>query len=85
MSTLHPIAEALARAEKNFTRRRAALVALKTHRDKLRQDLSEAIVSAITSEPTATNVELAARFGLRSETSIRRIRHAMENARNTEN
>lgn len=78
MSELHPIAVELATAEKNFIRQRAIMAALKSRRDQLRQDLNAAIRQAITDDPTATNVALAAHFGLRSETSVRRIRASLE-------
>lgn len=77
MSDLHPIAVELAAADKALAKHRATLAALKAVRSQLRQELSAAIRQTIVDVPTATNVDLAAYFGLRSETSIRNIRHAM--------
>lgn len=71
---LHPIAEELAAADRTVARRRAALAAAKARRAELKTRLTEAILTAIERDPTRTNVSLAARFGLRSETSVRNLR-----------
>ncbi|OGD26884.1 MAG: hypothetical protein A2V57_01165 [Candidatus Aminicenantes bacterium RBG_19FT_COMBO_65_30] len=71
---LHPIAARLADAERTVARRKAALMAAKAKCGELRSQLTEAILLAIERDPAETNVSLAARFGLRSETSVRNLR-----------
>jgi len=73
--SLHPIAVELAELDKIMARQRAALATTKTRRLELKTQLVDAIRAAIREDPTETNVALAARFGLRSETSVRNIRN----------
>lgn len=74
---IDPLAVELAAADRAVAKQRAALAAAKAHRTKLKVQLLCAIRQAIADDPTATNVALAAQFGMRSETSIRRLRTAM--------
>lgn len=71
---LHPIAEELAAADRTVARRKAALAAARARRAELKDQMTEAILMAIERDPTRTNASLAARFGLRSETSVRNLR-----------
>lgn len=74
MRTLEPIAEQLAEAENALREHRACLAMAKAHRDRLRTELYSQIRGCIETSPEETNVSIAARFGLASETSVRRFR-----------
>jgi len=75
---IDPLAAKLAEANRIVVEQRAALAVAKAHRTKLKIKLIAAIRKAIVDDPTATNVALASRFGMRSETSIRNLRATMQ-------
>jgi hypothetical protein len=70
----HRTAVELAIAESALARKKAAYLAAKARRDELRQARDAALIEAIRADSDETNVSLASRFGLRSETSVRNIR-----------
>jgi predicted HTH transcriptional regulator len=75
MSEVHQLATELAAIDKTIARHRLALAVARERRAKVRAAITEAILSAIEENPEETNVSIAARFGLRSETSVRNIRN----------
>ena len=75
---LHPIAAALATADQTVAKQRVLLAAAKARRTELKVQLITAIQEAIRENPAETNVALAARFGMRSETSVRNLRNTMK-------
>lgn len=76
MTDLDPTAQALGRAEAEYSKARARLAALKSARVAARAVHRAAIIAAVTSNPEASHVEVAARFGV-TEGTIRGIRRSI--------
>jgi hypothetical protein len=76
MTELHPTAIDLAKIEANYDKAILRLSTIKATRRALRLAHKDAIVKALTTEPTATNVDLGARFAV-TEGTIRNIRRGL--------
>jgi hypothetical protein len=76
MTALHPAAVALAKAEDDYADALAQLATLKALRRAKRAKHREEITKALIDDPTVTNVDLAARFGV-TEGTIRNIRRTL--------
>ena len=76
MTSLHPTAVALAKAEDDYADALAKLATLKAIRRVKRTKHREAITKVLTEDPTVTNVDLAARFAV-TEGTIRNIRSTL--------
>lgn len=74
---LHPTAEALTRAEIAYRRAVGAAARTKKARDDARAARDAAILAAVAKDPTATNTDLAAEFGV-VEGTVRSIRRKVE-------
>lgn len=74
---LHPTAEALTRAETTYRRAVGAAARAKKARDAAREARDAAILDAIAEDPTVTNTDLAAEFGV-VEGTVRAIRRKVE-------
>lgn len=71
---LDPIAKDLNAVNEWIDDLNASLAEAKRRRTELREEINSKIVTLIKGDKTLTNVELAARFGMKSETSVRNIR-----------
>jgi hypothetical protein len=76
MTELDPTAIDLARIEADYDKALARLAMIKAMRRMKRRDHKAAIAAVLTAEPTATNVDLAARFAV-TEGTIRNIRRGL--------
>jgi hypothetical protein len=76
MTTLHPTAVALAKVEADYRDILAELATTKAIRRSLRARHRKAIIKAIADNPDATNVDLAARFGV-TEGTVRNARRTI--------
>lgn len=74
MEELSPTAIALEVANRNLRHKRRVVIVAKAQRDECHKANYAALIAAIQENPEETNVSLAARFGLRSEASIRNLR-----------
>lgn len=74
---LHPAAEALARAETTYRRAVRAEARAKKNRDDAREARDAAIHAAAIKDPTRSNPDLAAEFGV-VEGTVRAIRRRAE-------
>jgi hypothetical protein len=73
MTELDPTAIDIAKIEADYDKALARLATIKAMRRIKRRDHKDAIAAALTAEPTATNVDLAARFAV-TEGTVRKIR-----------
>jgi hypothetical protein len=76
MTELHPTAIDLAKAEAEYDKALARLATIKAARRARRRARLAAIAAALTAEPDATNVDLAARFAV-TEGTVRNIRRGL--------
>lgn len=76
MTELDPIAIELAKIEASYDKASARLAMIKATRRMKRRERNDAIAATLTYEPTATNVDVAARFAV-TEGTIRNIRRGL--------
>jgi predicted HTH transcriptional regulator len=71
---LHPMAIELARLDRHVASLKTKLATAQAERGKIREKIKREIIRLIAEDPQLTNVQIAAMFGLKSETTVRNLR-----------